>query len=82
MIAFLSVLAITGFSFTIFADEAFSTRDLDRDKDGILDDFDECPQIPETYNKFQDADGCPDKVPEEVKTPYQFPDSEIEKTNV
>jgi alkyl sulfatase BDS1-like metallo-beta-lactamase superfamily hydrolase len=76
LIAFLSVLAITGFSLTTLSDESFSTGYLDRDKDGILDDSDECPQIAETYNKFEDKDGCPDKVPEEVKAPYQFPDSD------
>ncbi|MFI5298100.1 MAG: OmpA family protein [Polyangiales bacterium] len=32
----------------------------DRDGDGILDPDDKCPDIPETYNGFQDEDGCPD----------------------
>jgi outer membrane protein OmpA-like peptidoglycan-associated protein len=32
----------------------------DRDNDGIRDDLDQCPDEPETYNGYQDDDGCPD----------------------
>jgi outer membrane protein OmpA-like peptidoglycan-associated protein len=32
----------------------------DRDKDGIFDDVDRCPDTPEDKDGFQDADGCPD----------------------
>ena len=32
----------------------------DRDKDGILDDADECPDEPEDKDGFEDEDGCPD----------------------
>ncbi len=32
----------------------------DRDGDGIPDDKDLCPDEPETFNGFQDDDGCPD----------------------
>jgi outer membrane protein OmpA-like peptidoglycan-associated protein len=32
----------------------------DRDNDGIRDDLDKCPDDPETYNGYQDEDGCPD----------------------
>ena len=32
----------------------------DRDRDGIPDHLDECPLSSETYNVFQDQDGCPD----------------------
>jgi OOP family OmpA-OmpF porin len=32
----------------------------DRDNDGIPDDVDQCPDIPEDIDGFQDADGCPD----------------------
>ena len=32
----------------------------DRDKDGILDDDDECPDEPEDKDGFEDDDGCPD----------------------
>ncbi len=39
----------------------------DRDGDGILDIDDACPTDPETRNGFEDADGCPDELPEEVR---------------
>lgn len=32
----------------------------DRDGDGYLDPDDKCPDEPETWNNFQDEDGCPD----------------------
>ena len=32
----------------------------DSDKDGILDEDDECPTMPEDKDGFQDKDGCPD----------------------
>lgn len=32
----------------------------DRDGDGILDDVDDCPEVPEDFDGFQDDDGCPD----------------------
>lgn len=32
----------------------------DRDGDGILDPEDQCPDDPETWNGFEDHDGCPD----------------------
>src|SRR5205085_1637480 len=35
-------------------------REGDRDGDGIADSFDQCPDIPENYNGFEDLDGCPD----------------------
>jgi outer membrane protein OmpA-like peptidoglycan-associated protein len=39
----------------------------DRDKDGIIDPNDKCPDQPETKNGYQDADGCPDKLPKKIK---------------
>jgi outer membrane protein OmpA-like peptidoglycan-associated protein len=39
----------------------------DRDGDGILDADDKCPDDPETVNGYQDADGCPDELPQQVK---------------
>jgi outer membrane protein OmpA-like peptidoglycan-associated protein len=40
----------------------FDTRTTvgDRDKDGILDNVDRCPDTPEDKDGFQDTDGCPD----------------------
>ena len=32
----------------------------DRDGDGLLDPEDKCPDEPETWNGFEDMDGCPD----------------------
>ncbi len=34
----------------------------DSDQDGIPDESDQCPLEPETFNQFQDADGCPDSL--------------------
>ncbi|MCA9709710.1 MAG: OmpA family protein, partial [Myxococcales bacterium] len=39
----------------------------DTDEDGLLDDVDQCVTEPETRNGFEDADGCPDAIPEEVE---------------
>ena len=38
----------------------------DTDGDGIFDDTDVCIDKPETFNNFEDADGCPDDLPPEV----------------
>ncbi len=32
----------------------------DKDRDGILDDVDDCPTDPEDIDGYRDADGCPD----------------------
>jgi OOP family OmpA-OmpF porin len=32
----------------------------DRDGDGITDNVDKCPDVPENFNGYQDEDGCPD----------------------
>jgi OOP family OmpA-OmpF porin len=32
----------------------------DQDGDGILDDIDKCPRVPEDKDGYQDDDGCPD----------------------
>ena len=37
----------------------------DEDYDGIEDHIDECPNLREQYNRFQDEDGCPDNLPGE-----------------
>ncbi len=41
--------------------------DRDPDGDGILDPDDQCPTEAESFNGFEDEDGCPD-VPPEVKS--------------
>ena len=32
----------------------------DFDSDGIIDKIDSCLTLPETYNNFEDEDGCPE----------------------
>lgn len=39
----------------------------DTDGDGFLDPDDKCVEEPETQNGFEDGDGCPDEVPDEVQ---------------
>ena len=39
----------------------------DSDGDGILDPDDRCVDEPEVVNSFEDDDGCPDVLPDEVK---------------
>jgi outer membrane protein OmpA-like peptidoglycan-associated protein len=47
----------------------------DRDGDGIADAKDKCPSEPETFNGFQDDDGCPDQVPVQAEPPKVPPDA-------
>jgi outer membrane protein OmpA-like peptidoglycan-associated protein len=42
------------------ADRCVTVRRGDRDGDGIPDDIDRCPDVRETWNTFEDEDGCPD----------------------
>jgi len=42
------------------AEEPSLAREGDRDGDGILDGFDQCPDERENYNGYEDLDGCPD----------------------
>jgi OOP family OmpA-OmpF porin len=39
----------------------------DSDQDGIVDSKDKCPTEAESRNGFEDADGCPDELPAQVK---------------
>ena len=39
----------------------------DTDGDGILDPDDQCITEPETRNGYEDEDGCPDEIPENVQ---------------
>jgi len=39
---------------------SWAPRSHDKDGDGIPDDIDQCPDLPEDKDGFQDADGCPD----------------------
>ncbi|MFH0899808.1 MAG: thrombospondin type 3 repeat-containing protein [Pseudomonadota bacterium] len=40
----------------------------DQDGDGALDEQDQCPNQPELSNGFQDDDGCPDELSQEVRS--------------
>jgi OOP family OmpA-OmpF porin len=39
----------------------------DTDGDGLMDPDDRCPKDAETVNNFEDQDGCPDTLPDQVK---------------
>jgi hypothetical protein len=39
---------------------SWAPRNHDKDGDGVPDDVDQCPELPEDRDGFQDADGCPD----------------------
>jgi outer membrane protein OmpA-like peptidoglycan-associated protein len=52
-------------AFRLFVGGGFGvieTGPSDRDLDGIVDKEDECPDEPETFNDFEDLDGCPDSL--------------------
>jgi hypothetical protein len=44
----------------LIAGLGFAPRDHDQDHDGVPDDLDQCPEIPEDHDGFEDGDGCPD----------------------
>jgi OmpA-OmpF porin, OOP family len=46
------VRAILGFG--------WSPRNHDMDRDGVPDDVDQCPELPEDRDGFEDSDGCPE----------------------
>ena len=50
--------------FRVFAGLGFAPLEKDgpkdRDKDGLMDNEDQCPDDPEDFDGFQDSDGCPD----------------------
>lgn len=49
--------------FGMFVGLAFGPRDHDRDHDGIDDEFDMCPDVPEDFDGVEDRDGCPEDEP-------------------
>jgi outer membrane protein OmpA-like peptidoglycan-associated protein len=46
--------------FRMLAGASWSNAPLDTDHDGVADDKDLCPLVPEDRDGFEDADGCPD----------------------
>jgi len=75
IIAFLIIIVLGISIISFISQESYSLRSEDYDLDGIPDSLDSCPRISETYNKFEDTDGCPDSVPEKI-TKYEFPDTD------
>jgi len=47
----------------------------DQDGDGVPDGFDQCPDERETWNSYEDDDGCPDSLPKMV-APQALEDEE------
>ncbi len=54
---------------------------VDNDKDGILNQHDKCPNIPEDKDQFEDEDGCPDVDNDKdgICDPWVSKDGELEK---
>jgi len=67
LIAVLTIFAIADLTSGTYFENVFALSEFDRDYDGIPDEFDKCPQLAETYNKFEDDDGCPDIAPEQSR---------------
>lgn len=44
----------------LIAGAGWAPREHDKDHDGIEDDLDQCPDIPEDKDGFEDGDGCPE----------------------
>jgi outer membrane protein OmpA-like peptidoglycan-associated protein len=44
----------------VLAGLRISEHERDQDHDGVEDDDDRCPEVPEDPDRFRDADGCPD----------------------
>lgn len=45
----------------VFVSLGYAPLARDSDEDGIVDNDDECPEIPEDIDQWQDEDGCPDE---------------------
>jgi hypothetical protein len=46
--------------FRVIAGIGWAPREHDKDHDGVPDDVDQCEDIPEDRDGFEDSDGCPD----------------------
>ena len=49
--------------FDVIGAESTIVPITDSDNDGYIDEFDSCVFEPETWNKYNDLDGCPDSLP-------------------
>jgi len=54
------------------ASVGWAPRGHDRDHDGVPDDVDQCPDIPEDLDGFEDTDGCPDLDDDEDGIPDKY----------
>src|SRR3972149_1881466 len=86
LLGFLLLLTTTIGSIPAYSDNGVTDKDndgcpdkftnlIDTDRDGIPDSNDECPDVRETYNQYQDTDGCPDLVTS-TSSLFSFPDSD------
>ncbi len=63
---FLGIATFDDFNFAIAPNVGITyyfqsqQRRKDRDRDGILNEVDQCPDQPETFNDYMDQDGCPE----------------------
>jgi OOP family OmpA-OmpF porin len=44
----------------VLASLQWAPRQADQDQDGVPDEVDQCPELPEDRDGFEDQDGCPD----------------------
>jgi hypothetical protein len=47
-------------AFRVVIAVGWNPREHDMDHDGVADDVDQCPEIPEDKDGFEDSDGCPE----------------------
>lgn len=52
-------------TFRVFAGVRYTPTSHDRDHDGVPDDKDQCPDVPEDRDGDQDTDGCPEEDPDD-----------------
>ena len=51
----------------MFPSGVYANESIDTDGDGITDEIDLCPNEKESWNKYNDSDGCPDIIPEQSR---------------
>lgn len=66
-------------SYWSFKNIGENEKETDKDNDGIKDYADACPSTKETYNDYQDTDGCPDSLP--VQTTPVAPVTPVDKNS-
>jgi len=54
----------------------------DSDNDGLSDELDKCPKQTETFNGFEDTDGCPDVIPDKEPSNSKYDNSLLQWTAV